>query len=128
MTGSASNRPAAQDQTTSGDDGAEFDTALVFAREFYPSARFTVVGRLPATITVSMLTGAAGEPVPVLSQPDDYEGYVISLEIGTGAIYSFLFTERYLPQAGRYAFGVDVTYFSTLLNLVEVPLRRVGGG
>ncbi|WP_158058159.1 hypothetical protein [Halorussus halophilus] len=117
-------RTAGLQQTTT-DGNRRRGTALVFAREFYPTARFRIVGTLSASITVAMLTEPTGRPVSVISQPDDYNGYVVSLNIGTAPVYLFVFTRRFLRSSGRYAFGTETTYFSSALNLLEVPIRRI---
>lgn len=112
------------DQPTT--DGEQFGNVLVFARDFHPNTRFRIVGRLAAGITVEMLRGPAGQSVPVLTQPDDFDGYVISSTVGTSAFYSFLFAEQFLLSEARYSFGSEATYFSSVLNLLEVPIHRVG--
>ncbi|WP_435155750.1 hypothetical protein [Haladaptatus sp. DFWS20] len=98
-------------------------TALLFARDYYPNVPFRVLGSLPATITVAILDEPP-DGVQVISQPDDYNGFVISYGFHETPIYTFLFTRRFLPTGGRFRLGSDPTYFSTNLNLLEVSLVK----
>ncbi|GAA0223865.1 hypothetical protein ACFFQF_09200 [Haladaptatus pallidirubidus] len=98
-------------------------TALLFTRDYHPHVPFRVLGNLPATITVAILDEPP-DGVQVLSQPDDYNGYVITYEIYGTPIYTFLFTRQFLPTGDRLRLGEDATYFSTNLNLLEVSILQ----
>ncbi len=101
-------------------------TALLFSRDYYPNVSFRVLASLPATITVTILDEPP-DGVQVISQPDDYNGFVISYRFHETPIYTFLFTRRFLPTGGRFRLGGNPTYFSTNLNLLEVSLVRLSG-
>lgn len=99
-------------------------TALLFARDYYPNVPFRVLGSLSATITVAILDEPP-DGVQVISQPDDYNGFVISYSFRETPVYTFLFTGQFLPTGGRFRLGGNPTYFSTNLNLLEVSLVRL---
>lgn len=101
-------------------------TGLIFAREYYPRRPFRILGRLPATLTVKILDGPPGRTIPVLTQPDEYNGYVIQYASEYASTYTFLFSQHLLESAAEYRLTLAATYFSSLLNLLEVPLVRIG--
>lgn len=102
------------------------DTALVFADDYYPRVPFRITGRLPTAITVDILDGPGNRGVPVISQPDEYDGYVIRYGFAGG--YTFLFARRYIPSGRRFVLGYESTYFSGVLNMIEAPLIPLRGG
>ncbi|WP_266079132.1 hypothetical protein [Haladaptatus caseinilyticus] len=104
--------------------GASSGTALLFARDYYPNVPFRILGSLPAMITVKILDEPP-DGVQVISQPDDYNGFVISYGFHETPVYTFIFTRRFLLTGGRFRLGGDPTYFSTNLNLLEVSLVSV---
>ncbi len=97
---------------------------LVFTRDFYPNVPFRIVAQLPALITVTILDEPPDE-VQVISQPDEYNGYVITYDFYRTPIFVFLFSKRYLPTKSRYRFGDDATYFSGNLDLLEVSVVQM---
>ncbi|ODR82692.1 hypothetical protein BG842_18780 [Haladaptatus sp. W1] len=99
-------------------------SVLVFTRDFYPNVPFRIVSQLPAFITVSILDEPPDD-VQVISQPDEYNGYVITYEFYETPVFVFLFSRRYLPTGGRFRFADDATYFSANLDLLEVSVTRV---
>ena len=105
-------------------DGLPWGTGLLFARDFFPNVPFRVLGGLPATITVAILDEPP-DGVQVISQPDDYNGFVISYEFSETPLFTLLFTPRFLPTGSRFRLGGDPTYFSANLNLLEVSLVRI---
>ncbi|SIR53498.1 hypothetical protein SAMN05421858_2692 [Haladaptatus litoreus] len=105
-------------------DGIPSGIALLFARDYYPNVPFRIVANLPATITVAILDEPPDD-IQVISQPDDYNGYVISYSFRETPIYTFLFTRRFFPTGSRFRLGDDPTYFSTNLNLLAVSLVRL---
>ncbi|WP_231185912.1 hypothetical protein [Haladaptatus sp. DYF46] len=100
-------------------------TVLVFTRDFYPNVPFRIVSQLPASITVTILDEPPDD-VQVISQPDEYNGYVITYEVYGTPIFVFLFSRRYLPVGTRFRFSDDATYFSANLDLIEVSVARSG--
>ncbi|WP_227352899.1 hypothetical protein [Haladaptatus salinisoli] len=100
------------------------DTALVFARDYYPGVSFRIAANLPIFVTVTILDQPPDE-IQVISQPDDYNGYVINYAYRGTPIFAFLFSRRYLPTGSRYRLEKDATYFSSNLNLIEAPLTRL---
>ncbi|MGA9399913.1 hypothetical protein [Haladaptatus sp.] len=97
---------------------------LVFTRDFFPNVPFRIVAQLPALITVTILDEPP-DGVQVISQPDEYNGYVITYDFHRTPIFVFLFSRRYLPTSDRYRFGDDATYFSSNLDLLEVSAETV---
>lgn len=102
------------------------ETALVFADDYHPGVPFRITGRLPASITVDILNGPNDRGVPVISQPDEYDGYVITYTFVGG--YTFLFLRGYVPSGRTFRLGTDASYFSGALNLIEAPLVPLGAG
>ncbi|MCO8242693.1 MULTISPECIES: hypothetical protein [unclassified Haladaptatus] len=94
---------------------------LVFTRDFFPNVPFRIVAQLPAIITVTILDEPP-DGTQVISQPDEYNGYVITYDFHRTPIFVFLFSRRYLPTSDRYRFGDDATYFSSNLDLLEVSV------
>ena len=103
----------------------ERDT-LVYFDDYVADARFRVVSILPATITVRMLALPGGGEVPEISQPDDYNGYAIRYDRGTGSVAgaSYVFTKGTLRERTKYEFLRDATVFSSRLGLLETTVRR----
>jgi hypothetical protein len=100
-------------------------TVLVFTRDFYPNVPFRIVSQLPAPITVSILDEPPND-VQVISQPDEYNGYVVTYEFYETPIFVFLFSRQFLPSGTRFRFGDDATYFSANLDLLEVSVASTG--
>lgn len=105
------------------------DDVLVFTDDYSPGTRFRVVSLLPASVTVRLLRRPGGGTVPEISQPDDYNGYAIRYEtgsgIGTGG--SYVFTRESLTTGRRYRFTRDATFFSSQLSLVSTTVTRNDG-
>lgn len=105
--------------------------ALVFSYEFFPGAPFRVDAQLQASTTIDLLSGPRDQGVPEISQPDEYNGYVVGYQIGNSVIYTFAFVRgETLQQDARYRFDDNSQVFSSQLNLLQVPIRRArnGGG
>lgn len=103
--------------------------ALVFSYEFFPGATFRVAAPLQTSTTIDILDGPGDQGVPEISQPDEYNGHVISYQIGGSAIYTFAFTrDQALQQDTRYRFGDNSQVFSSRLNLLQVPVQRAAAG
>ncbi|WP_225741221.1 twin-arginine translocation signal domain-containing protein [Halorussus halophilus] len=100
--------------------------ALVYAYEYHPATNFRVEDELPAATTVRLLRLPGGNTVPEISQPDDYNGYVIRYEMGNprAAISTFLFTRRNLQRDQRYRLSASAQVFSSELNVLGATFRR----
>ncbi|WP_227375210.1 hypothetical protein [Haladaptatus halobius] len=120
--GGVPSKPIALDQGSN--DAQPTGTALVFARDYYPGVSFRVAANLPILVTVTILNQPPDD-VQLISQPDDYNGYVINYAYRGTPIFAFLFTRRYLPTGSRYRLGQNATYFSSNLNLIEAPLTEL---
>jgi hypothetical protein len=101
-------------------------SVLVYFDDYVADARFRVVSVLPASITVRMLTLPGGGEALEISQPDDYNGYAIRYDRGTGSVAgaSYVFTKGTLQERTKYEFSRDATVFSSRLGLLETTVRR----
>ncbi|RBI59651.1 hypothetical protein DMJ13_21150 [halophilic archaeon] len=102
---------------------------LVFTYDYYPGVNFRVTQPLQASTTVNVLRRPGGGTVPEISQPDDYNGYVINYQLGgdgqdQAGITTLLFTQDSLQTDTRYRLGSDAQVFSATLNLVSTTARR----
>ena len=103
--------------------------ALVFSYEFFPGAQFRVTAPLQTSTTIDILDGPNDQGVTEISQPDEYNGYVVSYQIGGSSLYTYVFTrEATLQQDSLYRFGDNSQVFSSDLNLLQVPVTRAQGG
>ena len=101
--------------------------ALVFSYEFFPGATFRVTAPLQASTTIDILNGPNDQGVPEISQPDEYNGYVISYQLGGSTIYTFAFTRgQTLQPDSTYQFSQSAQVFSTQLNLLQVAVQQTG--
>lgn len=99
--------------------------ALVFSYEFFPGATFRVTAPLQQSTTIEILNGPDDQGVSEISQPDEYNGYVIGYQLGDSVIYTFAFVRgRTLQRDSRHQFGDDSQVFSSQLNLLSVPVQR----
>ncbi|WP_433628994.1 twin-arginine translocation signal domain-containing protein [Halomicrococcus sp. NG-SE-24] len=106
---------------------------LVFTYDYYPNVTFRVTQGLQASTTVNVLRRPGGGTVPEISQPDDYNGYVINYRLGaqgqqSAGITTLLFTRETLQTDARYRLAGDAQVFSSDLNLLSTNARRIGGG
>ncbi len=114
---------AAASSTASAQDDDD-DEALVFAYDYIPDEDFDVLASLDQGTTVSALE-VDGEMVDEISQPDDYNGYVIRYDTGndSAGITTFLFLrDQTLDTDDSEGFESDATMFSPDLNLLSVSL------
>ncbi|WP_306054328.1 hypothetical protein [Natronococcus wangiae] len=100
---------------------------LVSLTDYRPGLAIRVIDRLPAPIVVQILRLPNDETVPVLTQPDEYTGYVVRSEFGDEQVHStmLVFTRGALETDASYEFGTDTQVFSTRLNLFRVTARCV---
>lgn len=101
--------------------------AAVNAFRFYPGASFDVVAGLETETTVELLQ-VDDEPVPELSQPDEWNAHAIRYGIGEEAgITTLLFTrDRRMNDDDIGTLGVDASMLNADLNLLRVPLESGG--
>jgi hypothetical protein len=104
---------------------------LVFTYDYYPNVTFRVTQPLQASTTVNVLRRPGGGTVPEISQPDDYNGYVINYRLGaqgeqSAGITTLLFTRETLQTDSRYRLAGNAQVFSSDLNLLSTTTRRVG--
>ena len=102
--------------------------ALIYTDDYQPNGRFRVVGLLPADITVRLLRRPNGNTIPEISQPDDYNGYVVRARLGGNRAgdSTFLFTRRALQQGRGYRLSADPQVFSSELSLLSARISRAG--
>lgn len=99
---------------------------LIFAYDYYPGASFRAVAPLQTSTTVEILDGPNDQGVPEISQPDEYNGYVINFTLGNRPVHSYVFTRRNLQTDSRYHLSTDAQVFSTQLNLLETGVQSGG--
>ena len=104
---------------------------LTYFDDYQPGQTVRIIAQLPQDIVVSLLQLPNGNTIPEISQPDDYNGYVIRPTTGgnnraVGATY--MFTRASLSPDNRYQFGTSSNVFSSQLSLINTSLRRQGGG
>ncbi|SEQ34587.1 hypothetical protein [Natrinema salaciae] len=125
-------RDAAEARSSDGcrsDGGDEAErSVLVPMNEYRPGMTVRVVDRIPAPTVVELLVLPNGETVPVLTQPDEYVGYVVRSELGGAQVRStmIVFTRESLESGACYAFEAGARMFSTQLSLLRTTARRIG--
>ncbi len=115
----------ASSSTVSAQDGEQ---VLVFSYDYLPNQDFEVLASLEQSTTVSALE-VDGEMVDEISQPDDYDGYVIRYDMGedTAGITTFLFSEDAdLSEGDTDTLSADASVFSSDLNLLSASLGGNG--
>jgi len=113
-----------------GASAQEGEEALVFADKYWPQTPFVVINQIQTSTTVDILNGIDDEGVPEISQPDEFNGYVVNYrmtEEGPG-MYTTVFTEGSLQRDERYQFSGNAQMFSTDLNLLETTIEAPDGG
>ncbi|WP_222919288.1 hypothetical protein [Natrinema sp. SYSU A 869] len=96
--------------------------------EYRPGMTARVVDRLPAPIVVELLALPNGETVPVLTEPDEYTGYVVRSEPSGTQVWTtmIVFTRESLESGVCYAFEAGAQVFSTQLSLLRTTAIRIG--
>ncbi|WP_247000886.1 calcium-binding protein [Halosolutus gelatinilyticus] len=107
----------------------ESSEAAFFADNYYPGANFDVVAQLEASTTVNTLQ-IDGETVDEISQPDEWNGYIIRYDIGAqSGITTFMFVRSAtLSEGDSGTAGEDASVLSSELNLLTTSLNGGGGG
>ncbi|WP_226006336.1 hypothetical protein [Natrinema salinisoli] len=103
------------------DDG----TVLVYTYNFEAGESFDVVSELETSTTVRALQTAEEETVSEISQPDEYNGYVIRYQVDDGpqGPTVLMFSRDATFDSGDTGtLGEDAQIFSTELNLIATPL------
>ncbi|WP_408957903.1 hypothetical protein [Natrinema sp. 74] len=104
------------------DDGQ----VILFTYDYEAGESFDVVSQLETGTTVRILQTTEGETVPEISQPDEYNGYVIRYQAQDGPISptTFLFVRDQTFSSGDSAtLGEDASMFSSTLNLIATTLE-----
>ena len=104
--------------------------ALVFAYDYNPGLSFTVINRLQQGTVDTVLGREVGQNGdPIVSDPADYNGYVIRYQPDQDAgEYALVFVrEATLEIGGTLQFGTDATFFNTQANLITAGLESGDG-
>lgn len=110
-----------------GTAAAQGARVLVFSYDYYPGVQFRVRAPLQASTTVRILRRQNGQRVPEIDNPSDYNGYVISYNVGNqgqGGIYTFLFTRRNLQNGSTHRLSGQAQVFSSALNLLDTNINN----
>ncbi|WP_458188587.1 twin-arginine translocation signal domain-containing protein [Haladaptatus sp. NG-WS-4] len=106
---------------------------LVYTYDYHPGVQFRVVSTLEQSTTVRLLQRPGGGNVPEISQPDDYNAYLIRYQLGggdgaQGQITTVIFGRNLsLSQGNTRRFTSDATIFSSQLNLLSSRFQGGGG-
>jgi hypothetical protein len=116
---------------SAGSASAQGANVLVYTYDYHPNVQFRVVNALEQSTTVRLLQRAGGGDVPEISQPDDYNAYIIRYQLGGGGgqgqITTFVFgRDLSLSSGDTRRFSGDASVFSSTLNLLSTSLQ--GGG
>ncbi|WP_245852899.1 calcium-binding protein [Natrinema ejinorense] len=107
----------------------EDGTVLVYSDDYMPGVDFEVVSALN-TSTKEDLLEASGSADDVFDDPDDWEAYVISYDLGVDApTWGFLFTEDLSLSSGDSGtMGEDGEFRESPIGLVEVTPGATANG
>ncbi|WP_227379981.1 twin-arginine translocation signal domain-containing protein [Haladaptatus halobius] len=117
---------------SAGSAAAQGQNVLVYTYDYHPGVQFRVQNALEQSTTVRLLARPGGGNVPEISQPDDYNAYIIRYLLGggdggQGQITTFVFgRDLTLSQGDTRRFSGDASVFSSALNLLSTSLQ--GGG
>lgn len=104
------------------------ELVLTFAGDYHPKIPFQPVDRLPQRPVNEILGSLIGEDEPVVSNPTDYNGYVIGYGTHLPGKYTFAFVNRRtLRRAQRYRFTGDAVFFDAQTNLISASIAPAGG-
>ncbi len=109
---------------------AQNRSVLVYTYDYHPNVEFRVVNALEKATTVRLLEKPGGGNVPEISQPDNYNGYIIRYLLGGGGggqgqITTFMFLSGggSISQGSTHRFSGNASVFSSRLNLLSTSLR-----
>lgn len=114
---------------SAGSASAQGRNVLVYTYDYHPQVQFRVVNALEQATTVRLLERPGGGNVPEISQPDEYDGYIIRYLLGGGGggqgqITTFVFGRNLsLSQGDTRQLSGDASVFSSTLNLLSTSLR-----
>ena len=102
---------------------------LVYGDDYRPGQDFTVVSALN-TQTKDDLIEESGATDDVFDDPDDWEAYIISYDLGTEApTWGFLFSEEITLSSGdSETMGNDGEFREPAVDLIEVTPGATGNG
>ncbi|WP_458185973.1 twin-arginine translocation signal domain-containing protein [Haladaptatus sp. NG-WS-4] len=112
---------------SAGSASAQGQNVLVYTYDYHPGVQFRVVNALEQSTTVRLLQRPGGGNVPEISQPDDYNAYLIRYQLGGGGgqgqITTIVFgRDLSLSQGDTRRFSGDASIFSSTLNLLSTSL------
>jgi len=115
---------------------AQSRNVLVYTYDYHPNVEFRVVNSLEKATTVRLLEKPGGGNVPEISQPDNYNGFIIRYLLGggnsggQGQITTFMFVNGggSFSQGSTHRFSGDASVFSSTLNLLSTTTQGGGGG
>lgn len=98
---------------------------LVYTIGYQRNLPFRVIGPLQTSNTIQLLTPVRGGEAPEVTQPDDYNGYIIGL-FGLGVrTPTFIFSRQNLEVGGVYQFDRNFSAFSPALTLLQTTVRQI---
>ncbi|QFU84198.1 calcium-binding protein [Natronorubrum aibiense] len=117
---------------TSGSVTAQEDsdgTVLVYGDDYQPGIDFEVISALNTSTKEDLLEDSGSED-DVFDDPDDWDAYIISYDLGTDApTWGFLFTEDVSLSAGDSdTMGDDGQFRDSQLDLIEATPGASGNG
>lgn len=107
---------------------AQRQNVLVYTYDYHSNVQFRVTDSIEQSATVQLLQRPDGTDVPEISQPDEYDGYVIRYllrgQSRRGNITAFVFgRDLVLSPGDRRRFSGDASVFSNTLNLLSTTIR-----
>ncbi|WP_458207767.1 twin-arginine translocation signal domain-containing protein [Haladaptatus sp. NG-SE-30] len=102
------------------------ENVLVYTYAYHPNVPFRVTNALEQSTVVRLLRRPGGGDVPEISQPDDYNGWVIRYDLGgpDAAITALMFSrDATFSRGDRRRLSGDATVFSSELNLLSTTTR-----
>ncbi|WP_227377423.1 hypothetical protein [Haladaptatus halobius] len=113
---------------SAGSASAQRQNVLVYTYDYHPNVQFRVTDSIEQSATVQLLQRPGGTDVPEISQPDEYDGYVIRYLLRgrgrRGNITAFVFgRDLVLAPGERRRFSGDASVFSGTLNLLGTTIH-----
>jgi hypothetical protein len=102
------------------------ERVLLFTYDYEAGATFDVISQLEAETTVALLQTTAGETVPEIPQPDEYNGYVVRNRSDSGPLEptTVLFVRgRTFSTDDSETLSEAASMFSSRLNLFATSLE-----
>lgn len=105
------------------DDDDDEDQVLVFEDDYRPNVGFEVISEVETAKKEDLMVDS-GATDDVFDDPDDWEAYIISYDLGEDApIWGILFTEDIdLSTGDSETMGDDGEFRDSQLNMIEVGL------